>query len=383
MRSAPPRPARPRQSPTRPTRALTLRELNRATLARQLLLARADLTVTAALTQVAGLQAQMPGPPQVGLWSRMLGFTRAQLAAAYAAHTVVRAPFFRGTLHLVTAADYAEFRAVVAPMLHRSFASMSATRLKGIDPFALAEEARPFLSEQPRTQDEVRDFLDARHPKLDVRMLGHAVRLHLPLVQVPEPGAGSWDFPAMPRFALADAWLGQPLATKADPAGLIRRYLAAFGPASARDFQTWSGFAARETFETLRATLRVSADEQGRELFDLPDTPLPGGDTPAPVCFLPEYDNLLLAHADRTRIVADAFRAQVFLPGLRVAATFLVDGFVRGTWKITRAKQTATLTLAVFAPLARPERAAVAAAAEPLAAFLEPGATKVAVSFAA
>ena len=361
---------------------LGLRDLNRATLARQLLLAPADLPVTAALTQVAGLQAQLAGPPHIGLWSRLRGFSRAQLAAAYAAHTVVRAPLFRGTLHLVTAADYAEFRAVVAPMLHRSFAGMDKTRLKGIDPFALADEARPFLREQPRTQDEVRDFLGAQHPKLDVRMLGHAVRLHLPLVQVPEPGAGSWDFPAMPRFALADPWLGRPLGTKTDPAGLISRYLAAFGPASARDFQTWSGFAARETLETLRGTLRVSHDEQGRELFDLPDAHLPGGDVPAPVCFLPEYDNLLLAHADRTRIVADVFRPQVFLPGLRVAATFLVDGFVRGTWKVTRAKQTVTITLTAFAALSRKERATAIAAAEPLAGFLEPEATKVAVSFA-
>lgn len=382
MRSAPLHPTRPRTGVARPTSALTLRDLNRATLARQLLLTPADITVTAALKQVAGLQAQMPGPPNIGLWTRLRDFTRSQLAAAYAAPTVVRAPLFRGTLHLVAAEDYAQFRAVVEPMLERAFASMDAARLKGIDPHALAEEARPFLRAAPRTQDEVRDFLGARHPQLDVRMVGHAVRLHLPLVQVPEPGAGSWDFPSQPRFVLAEDWLGRALAKERDPGALIRRYLAAFGPATARDFQTWSGFPAREHFEELRSSLRVGSDEQGRELFDLPNASLPGGDTAAPVRFLPEYDNLLLAHADRTRVVADDFRARVFLPGLRVAATFLVDGFVRGAWKVTRTKQVATAALSPFTPLKGKERDAVVAEAEALARFIEPEAAKVTVTFA-
>ncbi len=361
---------------------LSLRDLNRATLARQLLLARADLKVAAALERVAGLQAQVPGPPNIGLWTRLRDFSRPQLAAAYAAHDVVRAPLFRGPLHLVSADDYAQFRAVVEPMLQRAFASMDATRLKGIDPHALAQEARPFLEASPRTQDEVRDLLGARHPKLDVRMLGHAVRLHLPLVQVPEPGAGSWDFPSMPRFALAESWIKRSLATERDPSTLIRRYLAAFGPATARDFQTWSGFPAREQFEQLRPLLRVITDEDGRELFDLPDAPRPDSDAPAPVRFLPEYDNLLLAHHDRSRVVADAFRAKVFLPGLRVAATFLVDGFVRGTWKVTRVKQTVTVTLSAFTPIPVKERAPIVAEAESVARFLEPEAAKVDVRFA-
>ncbi len=382
VRPSPSRPA----GKTRPSAAaasvLSLRDLNRATLARQLLLARADLEVKEALERVVGLQAQLPGPPHIGLWTRLRDFKREALAQSYAAHTVVRAPLWRGTLHLVSAADYAQFRAVVAPMLHRTFASMDANRLKGIDPHALAAEARPFLENEPRTQDEVRDFLGARHPKLDVRMVGHAVRFHLPLVQVPEPGAGSWDFPAMPRFALAERWLGRALGTAHDPHQLIRRYLAAFGPASARDFQTWSGFAAREAFEELRPKLRVFADETGRELFDLPDAPLPGGETPAPVRFLPEYDNLLLAHTDRSRVIAEAFRPKVFLPGLRVAATVLLDGFVRGTWKVARAKLLATLTISPLAPLTRKDRDAILAEAEPLVRFLEPEADKISIAIA-
>ena len=367
--------------PASPSASLTLRDLNRALLARQLLSARATLPIDAALERVAGLQAQVPRPPNIGLWTRLDGFARGQLTDQLESRAVVRAPLFRGTLHLVSAADYLRFRAVVEPMLHRSFASMDATRLKGIDPLALAGETRPFLREAPRTQDEVRDFLGARHPKLDIRMVGHAVRLHLPLVQVPERGAGAWDFPSMPRFALAETWLGKPLARSNEPTELIRRYLAAFGPATARDFQTWSGVAARDAFEQLRPELRALTDDNGRELFDLPEAPRPDGETPVPPRFLPEYDNTLLAHADRSRIVADAFRAKVFLPGLRVAATFLVDGFVRGTWKLERAKKTVTLAMTPFTPLAKRERDPVAAEAELLARFLEPDAATFAVQF--
>ncbi|MSU49614.1 MAG: winged helix DNA-binding domain-containing protein [Opitutus sp.] len=361
---------------------LTLRELNRATLARQLLLSRENLGVPAALERVAGLQAQLPGPPNIGLWSRLENFSRPHVIDLLESRAIVRAPLLRGTLHLVSAADYAQFRAVVAPMLHRSLAGMDAGRLRGIDPVALSDEARPFLRECPRTQDEVREFLGARHPKLDVRMVGHAVRMHLPLVQVPERGAGAWDFPAMPRFALAEAWIGRPLATSADPRELIRRYLAAFGPASARDFQTWSALTgAREEFARLRSELRVFNDENGRELFDLPDAPLPGGDAPAPVRFLPEYDNVLLAHHDRNRVIAEEHRPRVFLPGLRVAATLLVEGMVRGTWKIERAKKNTTLVVTPFAALAKKDREAVEREAGQLARFVEPTANEWSVSF--
>src|SRR5262249_51688250 len=153
--------------------------------------------------------------------------------------------------------------------------------------------------------------------------------------------------------------------------------LAAFGPATAADAQTWSGVPGlRETMEKLRPELRVLADEKGRELFDVKDGPLPGGEAAAPVRFLPEYDNVLLAHVNRARIVPEEFNKQVFLPGLRVAATVLVDGFVRGAWSVEREKKTAVLEVAAFAALTKKEKDAVVAEGEGLAKFLEPEAEK-------
>jgi hypothetical protein len=338
---------------------LTLRDLNRALLARQLLLAREKIGIVAAVRQLAGLQAQWPAPPYVGLWTRLAAFDRTDLVRAIEQRALVRAPFLRATLHLVAADDFLRFRPVLQPVLDHGFAGRG-ERTEGIDPAALAAEARPFLLEAPRSQDEVRNFLVARHPKLDERMMGHAVRMTLPLVQV--PGPGTWGFPPAPQFSPVEAWLGKPLTKTGSIADLVLRYLAAFGPAAPRDFQTWSGLPnSGATFETLRSKLAVFTDEKGRELFDLPDAPRPGGDVAAPPRFVAEYDNLLLAHTDRSRVVADEFRKSVFLPGLRVAATFLIDGFVRGAWKIERAGKKATLVITPFAALAKQERAALEA----------------------
>ena len=155
-----------------------------------------------------------------------------------------------------------------------------------------------------------------------------------------------WSYPGNPQFALAEAWLGRPIAAEERSAGLVCRYLAAFGPATVQDMQTWSGFPKlKDAIAEFKADLRIYRDERGRELLDLPDLPLPDPDTPAPVRFLPEYDNLLLSHQNRTRVIPDKYHAHVFLTGLRVAATILVDGFVAGAWKIEKAKGTATLVI--------------------------------------
>jgi hypothetical protein len=385
---APPRkvsPSAPKRVPVSTTRknpGLSLRDLNRATLARQLLLTREKLKVPAAIERVAGLQAQLAVPPYVGLWSRLSSFKRDDLVNAFEDHSVVRAPFLRGTLHAVTSTDYLRFRSVLTSVFAGAIQGMPEERLEGIDAPALAAEARPFLEEAPRTQDEVRNFLAARHPKLDVRMMGHVVRMHLPLVQVPEADAGPWRFPSMPRFALSDSWIGKPVAKNNAPDELIRHYLAAFGPANARDFQTWSALPAmRDAFERLRPELQMVHDEAGRELFDLQNAPLPGGDAPAPPRFLPEFDNILLAHTDRTRVVADEHRKQVFLPGLRVAATILIDGFVAGTWKCERSKKDATVVVSAFATLPKKTREALESEGEELAQFLNPDAKSIAVKF--
>ncbi len=361
---------------TSAARRMSLRDLNRATLARQCLLARGSKSVIGLVSELAGLQAQWPAPPYIGLWTRLGSFTRRDLAGLIEQRTMVRATTMRGTLHVVTADDYMAFRSLFEPMLAHGYLSIARDRGKGIDVERVTAEARALLEAGPGTMESIRQQLAKKHPQADARMMGYAVRMHLPLVQVPEP-ACEWGFPQEPSFALAESWLGRPRAKPADACELIRRYLAAFGPATARDVQTWSGVGGlNEAMEALRSELSVFQDERGHELFDLSDAPRPGGDTAVPHRFLPEFDNLLLAHADRTRFVPDAYRAGVFKAGLRVASTFLIDGLVRGAWKIERKKATATLVLTPFASLTGTDRAALVAEGEQLAAFVAPAASK-------
>ena len=364
-----------------PVSAMTLRALNRATLSRQLLLARTTLAPKDAVARLAGMQAQLAGPPYVGLWSRIAAFERVPLARAIEKRSVVRATMMRGTLHLVTADDYVAFRGLLQPMLTAGMTSVLRGRSEGFDLEVLARDARAFLRKgPPRTFNEIRDHLASLHPKLDVRAMGYAVRMTLPLVQT--PGEGKWGFPTEPPFALAEQWLDRKIPDGGDLSELVRRYLAAFGPATPRDMQIWSGLRAlKDTFEAMRGELRAMHDEQGRELFDVADAPPADESADAPPRFLPEFDNLLLGHFDRSRIIADAHKSKVFLAGLRVAATFTVDGFVQGTWRIERKKKTATLSLAPFGKLARKDRDALAAEGERLVRFVEPDAGSWDVAF--
>jgi hypothetical protein len=335
-----------------------------------MLLERAQVSVAEATRRLVGLQAQLPRPPYIGLWTRLARFQRDDLSNHIDKRTLVRAPLLRATLHLSTAKEYLEFRNVLQPVLSRALSGLPAERTKGFDIDALVADARQCLEDGPRTFTALREVLAKHHPKLDVRAMGYAVRTHLPLVQV--PGKGGWGFPNDPEFALAEAWLGQPPAASSDPRQLVLRYLAAFGPATARDMQTWSGLQGlRDTLETLRPELRVFAAEDGRELFDLPEAPLPSSDVPAPPRFLPEFDNLVLGHADRSRVVPEAYRPKIFLSALRVRATFLVDGFVHGAWSVERKKKEAALVLAPFAPLAKAEREALMEEGERLVRFVE------------
>jgi len=201
--------------------------------------------------------------------------------------------------------------------------------------------------------------------------MAYAIRMHLPLVQVPTDDA--WGFPAASDFALADDWLGKKIPTEEAPAHmLVRRYLAAFGPATPKDAQVWSGLQSlRAAFEELRPELVTFRDERKRELFDLPDAPRPDEDTPAPVRFLPEFDNLVLAHDDRTRVIADEHRPKVTLKNLQVRATFLVDGFVAGAWKVERKKKTATLVLEPFGKLTKKTLTELEREGEALLRFVE------------
>ena len=362
---------------TKPTPAsgapeLSLRALNRATLARQLLLERAALPVEAAVERLAGMQAQIPRPPYLGLWTRLAGFERETLSTALRERRIVRATAYRGTLHLLTADDLLSFRGALQPMLSRGMQSILRNRTESFDMEALLAAARSYFAQQPATFDAARAHLAARFPVADERAMGYAVRTHLPLVQVPDESA--WGFPAAAGFALADEWLGRPIPTGSDGLpNLVRRYLAAFGPASVTDAQNWSGLGGlRTTFEALRPELVTFRDARGRELFDLPDAPRPDEETPAPVRFVPEYDNLVLGHDDRSRIVADAHRPGLVTKNLQVPATFLVDGFVAGTFKVERKKKAATLTLTPFGKLLKKDLRALEAEGEALLAFVEP-----------
>ena len=218
-------------------------------------------------------------------------------------------------------------------------------------------------------------------PRRDPSALSYAVRTHLPLVQV--PGGGLWAYSTTAPYALAERWLDRPLEEGSEPDGLVRAYLAAFGPASVKDVQAWSGLTGlKHAVEEMRTDLRVFRDEQGAELLDLPDAPLAEVDTAAPARFLPEYDNVLLAYADRSRVIPERYRRTVFLTAGRVRATFLLDGFVAGTWRIEKDKHAATLLIEPFDRLARRDRDELMAEAERLISFVEEGAGDTSVRIA-
>jgi hypothetical protein len=333
-----------------------------------------------ALEQLAGLQAQVPRPPFIALWSRVQGFAPEALSRLAHDRKVVRATMMRTTLHLVSAGDYVAWRPVLQPMLSAGMKAVLKDRGRAFDLEGVVRSARTLLRERPLTFDALRPLLKKAWPTADERALGYAVRMHLPLVQVPTDAR--WGWPASSEFALAEGWTG-PLGDGDGLAAFVMRYLAALGPATVADAQNWSGLQGlKGTFEELRPKLRVFHDERGRELFDLPKAPRPPENSKAPVRFLPDYDNLLLGHADRTRVVSDEHRKRLVTKNLQVLAAFLVDGRVAGTWRIERAKAAATLTLTPFetiAPTARKELAEEGAA---LLKFTEPDAARVEVKIA-
>jgi hypothetical protein len=332
-------------------------------------LARERLGPVEAVERLAGMQAQEPRPPFVGLWSRMEGFEGAQLLEALRSGEVVRGMLMRATLHTVSAADFRAFRPVVQPVLTAAYAGVDKRRREGVDVDAVVPVARELLAEEPLTFNALRASLASRFPDANERGLGYAARTHLPLTMVPTDDR--WGFPRDAQFAPA------AVGADASPAPLLRRYLAAFGPATAADAQTWSGL--RATGEALEAMddLERFEDERGRTLFDLPDAPRPDADTPAPVRLLPEFDSLVLAHADRSRLLDDDHRARVVTKNLRVKATFLVDGRVAGTWKTERKGKKAALAFDAFGKLRKRDAKALAEEGERLLRFVEPDASSV------
>lgn len=357
---------------------LTDRALNRATLARQLLLTRARLTVPKAIEQLVALQAQVPRPPHVALWSRLSTFQRQDLTKLLVARTLVRATTMRGTLHIMRAKDFVSFRGALQPSLT---AGMQSIVGKGpIPPLPdLLSAARAVLGTRGLPFGDIRDALVKKFPKGHDRLMGYAVRMQLPLVQVPDE-AETWGFPSDSDFALAEPWLDEKIGEGAGPGALVLRYLAAYGPSSSADIQAWTGLkGVAEIIAPLRSRLVSFEDGRSRELFDLPKAPRPDEDTTAPIRFLPEYDSMILAHADRSRLIDERYRKVLVTKNLIVPATFLIDGRVAGTWKIERKKKVAALNLTPFATIPKAQTADVEREGEALLRFVEPDAEGLSV----
>ena len=351
--------------------AISTRALNRAFLARQMLLERHTLSALDAVERLVGLQAQVARPPFIGLWTRLRGFDKSELATALHGRRAVRVTAMRGTLHVMTTADYIAMRGAMQPMLTRGMQATLRGRGALLEMEALEVEARKFFSKSAATFDALRDHLKKRFPGADERAMAYAIRTHVPLVQVPT--AAPWAFPAAADFALADEWLSKQVSTSAaSPEALVLRYLAAFGPATPADAQAWSGLPAlREVFDSLRPSLVTFRDERKRELFDLPHAARPDEAVEVPVRFIPDFDNLVLSHEDRSRIMADAHRGRVTLKNLQVRATFLVDGMVAGTWKSERKRTAAVLVIEPFGNIPKRAKTALEEEGDALLAFLE------------
>lgn len=345
---------------------LTARALNRATLARQLLLERVSLGPLEASEMVAGLQAQTPTDPYVALWSRLAGFDPDELSRSIEERKAVRAQLMRATIHLVTANDYPLFAGATRTVLERVFRSTPfAKALNGADMPRILEVSREALAEQPLTRADLARVLAAVFPGVDGPAMAQAATYSIPVVQVPPRGL--WRRSGAARWALSTEWLGRGPSPHASPDELILRYLAAFGPATAADARAWSNLThLAEVLERLRSRLLVFRDERGRELFDLPDAPRPHPDTEAPVRFLPEFDNALLSHADRSRFPGPA---QPQWP----MGSILVEGVLGGNWKYERTGR----RFEMYARVAVRDRRAIQEVEEEagrLAAFLaEPG----------
>ncbi len=351
-----------------PRRALTTRALNRALLERQLLLRRRRMPVLEAVERLVALQSQVPRDPYVALWSRVAPLRAETLSDALEKRHAVRMTLLRGTLHLVTARDAVGLRALVQPAIEGVIYGSSPLRkaVGTVDMDGLFAALRGWLEERPRTRAELVREIAVRWPKADADSLGYAMYA-LPTVQVTPRGL--WRRSGRSAFTTMQAWLGASPDPAADVEALVRRYLAVFGPATPADAQYWSGVPGlAEVFERLRPGLRTVRDEGGHELFDLPRAPLPDPYLPAPVRFLPEYDNVTIGHKDRTRIVPQGIPRFTEIGW----GSVLVDGMVAARWRLFEEKTRGTLRVEPFRRLARREAAATREEAVRLGSFLAP-----------
>lgn len=355
---------------------LSLRALNRALMDRQFLLGRTDRTPLEVIGRLVALQAQEPNWAYVGLWSRIHAFTQPELTALLEDRQVVRSGLLRSTQHLAAADDFRRLRPLLQPVLDRTAGSPHFTRNStGLDAASLVAEGLGLLAGGTLSRKELARRLAERHPGRDGRILAGEVELRTPLVHGVATGAwGSWGNRSAVSVTPAEVWLGQPMATAATATAakdsakeLIRRYLAAFGPAGVKDVQAWCGLTRLgEVVAEMRAELRRYSGPDGRDLIDLADAQLPDPETLAPVRLLPAFDNALLGHADRTRVISNEDRKRVMPGQAQVRPTFLVDGWAHGTWSL----DTGTLRLTPFRPLCATDREALEQEADRLLQFV-------------
>jgi hypothetical protein len=350
---------------------LSNRTLNRTLLARQLLLERTSMPIVPAVEHLGGLQAQAPIPPYLALWSRLEAFEVDALSRLIIDRSLVRMTLWRGTLHLISADDVFLMRTALQPELNKWARTVMppATRIE-IDLAALARITREYVDTEPRTVAEIGAHLEQHFPGATARELSTQAQMLVPMVQVPPRGI--WGVGGVPQNVAMATWLGRDLPAGAAVAELITRYLRAFGPSTLADVQAWSRLTGLKTHAAGLDLVRYR-NEDGKELLDVPDGVVVSEDVPAPARLLPAFDNVLLGHADRTRIMSEdarsrwgAVRNGVFPP------TFLVDGFLRGTWNVVETKDTATLTIEPYFRTTKKEMAGVVREAQAVLKVMAP-----------
>ncbi len=356
-----------------PNDVLTRRQLNRALLARQMLLDRVELPAAHAVERLVGMQAQLPGDPYVGLWSRLTNFDPHELSGLLETRKAVRISLMRATIHLVTARDCLAMRPLIAPMLERAFYTGSpfGRQVQDMDLDTLLAAGRALVEEKPLTNSELAARLVEQWPDGDGQSMAYAIQYLSGLVQVTPRGL--WGKSGKAALTTAEHWLGRAMGAAMAPEELVRRYLAAFGPASVADMQNWSRMTGlRGVFEGMRGELRTFRDEKGRELFDVPDGLFADPETPVPVRFLPVYDNVVLGHDDRSRIVTPEAAAGYMNAEGRNVGTVLIDGFVAGPWWLERDKRRVRLVMALAMEASLVDRAALERDSEALMTFQAP-----------
>ncbi len=356
---------------------LTHRDLNRATLARQMLLERSDTTIVGAVEFLGGLQSQQTHDPYIGLWSRLAGFRHEDLTALILDRTLNRATTMRGTLHLHTADDLLGFRALVAPFLAAQWKSNFLRRFGTEDAASVRRAGVALLDKGPMTSGALGKALHQAFPTAEPLALATQIQLHETLVQIPPTRI--WGNNAAPLLARVENWLPPPYDRPLSRETLVRRYLRAWGPASVNDMAIWCRRTRLGTeFEALRDELVTFTDEDGRTLYDFPDAPRPDAATPAPVRFLPLYDNVYLGYDNRRRMLSEATASMINMFEYFKAAV-LIDGTVNAGWVINDRKGEAEIEVELHRAITKAERRDLEAEGLRFLEFIRPDAPSRAV----